>query len=132
MFHDTGLRVTQGRVRILEILSLGEPLTAREIWEKMLVDKKRSGFATVYRTLSVLCTVGLARKRLSEHGMLYEGMNSDALPQLVCSRCGKVEEVDDPGLLRYNTGVIKDRSLTDGNALLLYADCRRKGCAENK
>jgi len=80
----------------------------------------------------VLCDAGLLRKIPSENGALYENADNDALPQLICSRCGKKEDVEDPALLRYNADVLKSRGLMESNSLLLYADCKRKECDEEK
>lgn len=123
--------MTPGRLAVVQILDSGKRLSARDIWQQMSALQVTAGFATVYRALAVLCTAGLVRKMPSASGALYERQQDDSLPQLICSRCGRVEDIDDPGLLRYNASVIKSRSLPERDRLLLYADCKRKGCADN-
>lgn len=132
ILKDSGLKITPTRLRVLALLENGDGLSARDVLRELLRDDPDAAIATVYRTLSALCDVGLARKIPSESGALYESATDDARPQLICSRCGKKEEVDDPELLRYNASVLKDRGLTDGDSLFLYADCKRKECEDDK
>ena len=127
LFEQTGLKPTPNRLRVLETLQQSAaPLSAREVWQRL--PEKAIGFATVYRTLSVLTAAGLVRKLLSENNARYE-CTDDHAPQLVCSRCGKVEEITDPTLLRYNANTLKQRGLDEHDSLMLYADCRRKECS---
>ena len=116
----------------MEALQNGGALSARDVWERLGGRRPRPAFVTVYRALSALCDAGLARKRPGERGMLYESAAAAAVPQLVCDRCGKVEDVKDPALLAYNSNVMKSRSLAGKDALRLYAGCRRKECADGK
>lgn len=126
-FQHSGLRDTPNRRRVLAVLQhSAAPLSARQVWQAL--GAERCGFATVYRTLSALTDAGLVRKILSEHNALYEHAEDDHAPQLVCSRCGKVEEVTDPTLLQYNASTMKQRGLNEQDALTLYANCRRKEC----
>ncbi|MCH9704560.1 MAG: transcriptional repressor [Proteobacteria bacterium] len=127
--ESSGLKATANRLSVLEILHNNDsPLSAREVWQQLPAVK--IGFATVYRTLSALCSAGLARKILSENNALYESSRNDTMPQLICSRCGKVEEIKDPNILRYNNSIMKQRQLEEHHSLLLYADCRKKECDE--
>lgn len=127
--HNAELKMTPARRGVLQILESGKQLPARDIWRRLLAVRADAGFATVYRALSALSAAGLVRRIPSDGGALYEKSADDSLPQLICSRCGKVEDINDPGLLRYNASVIKNRSLPERDRLLLYADCNRKGCA---
>lgn len=128
-FDHTNLKATPHRLQVLEVLHGSDaPLAARDVWQRL---PGGIGFATVYRALSALCDAGLARKILSESKALYESAPEDHMPQLICSRCGQVEEITDPSLLRYNANVLRKRGLDDHHSLLMYADCRRKEC-DNK
>ena len=128
LLEHSGLRATRSRLQILEILENSDtPLSAREVWQQLPQDK--TGFATVYRALSALCETGLAKEILSKNNALYEfNREEGGAPQLICSRCGKVEDITDPTVLKYNENINKRRGLDDHHGLLLYADCRRKEC----
>lgn len=129
LFTAAGLKATPARLHVLDTLYGSEtPLSARALWQQL--PERKIGFATVYRALSALCEAGLARKILSDNQALYESAPPDTGPQLVCSRCGKVEDITDPTILRYNTDVIRQRGLSKKNALMMYADCRRKQCRD--
>lgn len=132
VFHAAGLKATPNRLLVAKILEGGECMTAREIWRRVVQENPNAGFATVYRILSALCDAGLARKLPSEKGAMFESFPEDSQPQLICSRCGKVEDIKDPALLRYNASVMKRRNLADDSTLLLYADCKRKECVTEK
>lgn len=127
LFEGTGLKATANRRQVLEVLGKSRaPLAAREVWRR--VPSAKTGIASVYRALAVLCEQGLARKILSCDRALYERAQADNSPQLICSRCGKVEEVTDPGLLKYNASIMKEKKLGARHSLMLYADCRRDEC----
>ena len=54
-------------------------------------------------------------------GRFFENVQEDDFPQIVCSRCGKVEEVKDPSFLKTNADVMKGRGLSANDPLLMYA-----------
>lgn len=128
LFAAFGVKPTAVRLAVLGALQAHARLSAREAWGAVQKQKPSVGFTSVYRALSVLHEAGLLRKIPSEQGALYEYHEDEVSPQLVCSRCGKVEEIDDPAVLAYNASVVKKRGLANSDALLMYADCRKKNC----
>ena len=122
------LRATSGRVAVLACFRGGAQLSARDILGRMMRGKKSPGVATVYRTLKELTDAGLLRRIPTNDGALFAAADGAHLPQLVCSRCGKVEEVTDPDIARYSAQVLKNRGVAADDSLLLYADCKRKEC----
>ncbi len=132
IFQEAGLKKTASREIILDIIKKNaSPMSARDILEKVLLQKSSIGFATVYRVLSTLCDFELARKIPSEGQILYESTQTEAVPQIVCSRCGKMEEVNDPAVIAYNEAMLKSRGLAESDPLLIYASCKRKECIDN-
>ena len=118
LFEQAGLKPTPNRLRVMEVLAASDaPLSARAVWQRL--PAASIGFATVYRTLSALTAAGLARKILSESNALYESAADDHAPHLVCSRCGKVEEITDPSLLQYNASTLKQRGLDENDSSLM-------------
>ena len=129
-----GLRATGGRAEVLAVvLSARSPLAAREAIARLAKKGRQSaGTATVYRALAALTRAGLLRRIPASDEALYEPARDAAAPQLVCTRCGKMEEVRDPEVKRFNESVMKKRGVSaDAGALLLYADCRRKECDDS-
>jgi Fur family ferric uptake transcriptional regulator len=95
-----GLRVTPGRLAVLEVLEgLKEPASAGEIADMM--GKGSVDRVTVYRTLEAFVAGGLAREVHLRHGHVdYESTQTSDHHHLVCSSCGYSEdfegcEVDD-------------------------------------
>ena len=126
-----GIKPTATRRAVIDALAAQRRLFAREIWQHAQKKNAQVGFASVYRALSALTDAGLLRKIPSEQGALYEYPGGDSAPQLVCSRCGKIEDIDDPALLAYNANLAKNRGLAQTDSVLLYADCKRKECDSN-
>jgi len=92
------LKNSQQRKEILYIfLNTEKHLTANELYR--LVQKKYPaiGYATIYRTLKLLCECGLCRELKFEDGTtryehLYGHKHHD---HLICIKCGRVVEVVD-------------------------------------
>ncbi|MGI9307318.1 MAG: Fur family transcriptional regulator [Gammaproteobacteria bacterium] len=125
ILRNAGLHPTAGRLAVLESLRAGECLAAREVAQR-LARRPHIPPATVYRALSSLCGAGLARRIPSGNGAVYMLAAEESAPQLVCSRCGKVEKISSPEVRRYNTALKKNRG--GAGALLMLADCNRKEC----
>ena len=117
-----GLSPTVGRVAVFSALRGGKCLSAAAVARRA----RKIPPATVYRALASLCDAGLLRRVPGEKNALYMQMDSHTSPQLICAKCGKVENVDSPEIRRYHSALQKDRG-GDG-ALLMVADCTRKEC----
>lgn len=123
------LKPTAGRLAVFSVLRAGECLAAADILQR-LERKPHIPPATAYRALAALCEAGLAVRVPATNGALYMLAQDAATPHLICSRCGKVEEVDSPEVRRYNMALMKNRGVSGDSALLMLADCKRKECAD--
>jgi Fe2+ or Zn2+ uptake regulation protein len=94
-----GKRVTSQRMLVLQILAESEGhLDASEIFERARRRDARLSLSTVYRTLGVLKETGVVRElHLDDEHHHYELSGRDEHSHLVCSRCGRVVEVDSAG-----------------------------------
>ncbi len=122
LLQNAGLHPTAGRRAVFAALRGGKCLSAADIVRRL---SRRIPPATVYRALSSLYETGLARRIPADHGALYTLAHAEPSPQLVCSRCGKVEKVNSPAVRHYQTALQKNRG---GGAVYVVADCRRKEC----
>ena len=122
ILQSAGVHPTAGRRAVFAALRAGECLSAADIAKRLA---GRIPTATVYRALSSFCGAGLARRIPSENGALYMRENAEPSSQVVCARCGKVEEVDSPAVRRYQSALQKNRG---GGSVYMVADCRRKEC----
>ena len=103
--HDRGQRLTAQRQRVLglfEGLGEGRHLSAEEVHQRLLGAQARVSLATVYRTLRLLSSMGLLQElELPEGGRRFE-LAGDAHRDhhhLVCVRCGRTEEFENPAVL---------------------------------
>lgn len=104
ILKQKGLKVTNQRVRVLEVLSNSpdKHLTAEEIYELIKVDYPEIGLATVYRTIQLLLELNLIdRINLDDGFVRYEIGNMDENStkhhhhHLICVTCGKVFSFED-------------------------------------
>ncbi len=116
-----GLKVTQPRVRILDLLQRrrNKHLTADDIYRALLEAGEDIGLATVYRVLNQFEAAGLVVKHNFEGGQAYYELDSgEHHDHMVCLDTGKViefvsEEIEQiqQEIARQHGYVIEDHSL---------------------
>lgn len=95
-----GYKLTPQRRAIVNMVfeKKGMHLTAEEIYDLVKIDCPEIGLATVYRTVQLLEQIGLIYKiNLDDGCNRYELVNEDEVHQhhhLICTKCGKVIEVE--------------------------------------
>ena len=93
-----GLKVTEPRCKILEILEAADPqhISAEEIYRILRETGDAVSLATVYRVLTQFEQSGLAIRHgfVSGHAIfeMHRGVHHD---HLVCLQCGRIEEFID-------------------------------------
>ena len=127
-----GIRATKNRVAVARILDgAGRPMGIKEIYSKLSDEEGNVGMATVYRVMSVLEEAGLVQRQpfVSGKSALYS-VPAAAAGQVVCSKCGKVEDIDQlPGLERLREEVAQRSDFaTPEQSLYIIADCRNEEC----
>jgi Fur family ferric uptake transcriptional regulator len=93
--RKAGLKVTQPRKRILELLEEtgSKHLTADDIYRVFMQSGEDIGLATVYRVLNQFESAGLVVKHNFEGGQAYYELDSgDHHDHMVCVETGKVVE----------------------------------------
>lgn len=97
------LKHSRQRQAILSaFLSIDQHLTAEELYGIVKKSWPAIGFATVYRTLRLLCECGLIRELKFEDGVtryehLYGHCHHD---HLICTKCGRFIEIVDEDIER--------------------------------
>src|ERR1044072_4695625 len=96
--RDAGLRATPSRIAVLHLLrSAGSPVSHSEVVAKLASQPWAP--ATIYRNLTDLSDVGLARRTdLGDHVWRFEAITSHqapAHPHFVCTECGTIECLPD-------------------------------------
>jgi Fur family transcriptional regulator, ferric uptake regulator len=104
ILKQKGLKITNQRIKVLEVLSnsYDKHLTAEEIYELIKVECPEIGLATVYRTIQLLLELNLIdRINLDDGFVRYEIGNMDENRakhhhhHLICLTCGKVISFQD-------------------------------------
>ena len=103
--HNRGQRLTPQRERMLELferLGEGRHLSAEEAHQRLKMEAEQVSLATVYRTLRLLSGMGLLKElEFAEGGRRFElaGQDQRHHHHLVCVRCGRIEEFENPAVL---------------------------------
>ncbi|MGL4186277.1 MAG: ferric iron uptake transcriptional regulator [Thiotrichaceae bacterium] len=94
-----GLKITQPRVKILDLLSNSPDrhLGAEEIYRTLLGNGEEVGLATVYRVLTQFEAAGLVNRHHFEGGQaVFELATEEHHDHMVCMKTGRVLEFCDP------------------------------------
>jgi len=92
-----GYRITPQREAVYRVLAEneGRPLSPEAVHEHAVKKRPGLGVATVYRTLELLCKLGLATQvHLHGEERYYEVNTGKHRHHLVCLSCGSVEAVE--------------------------------------
>ncbi len=92
-----GRRLTDQRLVVaVALAATREAISAQELYARLRKRNPRLALATVYRALEAQVESGMAR-RLERHGHIsaYIACEPEHHHHLVCSRCQKVEDLDE-------------------------------------
>ena len=125
-----GLKVTQPRMRILEILetSSGKHLTAEDIYRELIQHHSDVGLATVYRVLTQFEAAGLVLKHNFEGGQaVYEIDRGKHHDHMVDVDTGKVIEFTSEAIEKLQHEIAERHGYTiEDHSLVLYVRKKRK------
>lgn len=96
IIRELGLKVTQQRITILEVVREGPAhFTAQEVFEIVNERSPEIGFATVYRFLKKLSEQKYVTEvRMGGMPARYEWASKDHHDHLTCTACGKIVEFE--------------------------------------
>lgn len=95
LLHARGLRVTQGRIAVLEVLERSPHSDAESVHRALLATGHDTSVQSVHNVLGDLTAAGVLRRFEPERSAArYERRIDDNHHHAVCARCGKVEDVD--------------------------------------
>ena len=93
--EEHNLKQTKQREAILEaFLGVRRHVTSEELYQMVREEHPHVGYTTVYRTMKLLCDVGLANERRFDDGATRYEVEHEHQDHLVCTRCGKIIEFD--------------------------------------
>lgn len=122
--RNAGLKVTQPRMRILEILEQARPrhMTAEDIYRTLIEHGDDIGLATVYRVLTQFEAAGLVMKHNFEGGQaVFELDRGEHHDHMVCTETGKVIEFYSEDIERLQREIAAKHGYTiEDHSLVLY------------
>lgn len=125
--REIGLKVTQPRVKILEIMnnSLVHHLSAEDVYKALISAGEDAGLATVYRVLTQFEQAGLlVRHNFDEGQSVFELAGDEHHDHMVCVQCGKVEEFFDKVIERQQVKLAEQAGfLIEDHSHYLYGRC---------
>jgi len=128
--RKAGLKVTQPRMRILEILetSSGKHMTAEDIYRELIQHHGDVGLATVYRVLTQFEAAGLVLKHNFEGGQaIYEIDRGKHHDHMVDIDTGKVIEFTSEAIEKLQHEIAERHGYTiEDHSLVLYVRARKK------
>lgn len=96
LLHKSGLRATEGRIQLLEVLAAEKkPVTIEEIRGKL---SDRLDMATLYRALEALKKARIVERMDLQHGHAHYELLVDRPHHhhAVCRSCGTIEDIEIP------------------------------------
>lgn len=132
IIRDLGLKVTQQRLDILEVVRGGpNHFTAQDVFETVIKRNPEIGFATVYRFLRTLTENSYVTEvRMGGMPARYEWALKDHHDHLTCTSCSKIVEFENDEIERLQEKVaLRFGFLLTSHVLELYGvcpECRQK------
>ena len=127
LLAEKQLRRSAAREEILgTFLNLHTHVTANELYRKVCQRYDGIGFATVYRTLRLLCGSGFARQIQEKNGVpRYEILlGKEHHDHLICLECGCLIELEDPRLEYFQAALFKKHGYSaERHRMDLYGVC---------
>jgi len=95
--REKGYRLTPQREMVIEVLAhSGKHVTAEEVFAEVQERARAVNIATVYRTLDLLVSEGLAtRMTLGDGRLVYATTRHGPHLHLLCRKCGRAIEADE-------------------------------------
>ena len=122
--RKVGLKVTQPRKRILELLDEAgnKHVTADDIYRVLIGAGEDIGLATVYRVLNQFEAAGLVVKHNFEGGQAYYELDSgDHHDHMVCVETGKVIEFSNSEIERLQAEIAAEHGYDiEDHSLVIY------------
>ena len=122
--RKAGLKVTQPRKRILELLDEAgnKHVTADDIYRVLIQAGEDIGLATVYRVLNQFEAAGLVVKHNFEGGQAYYELDSgDHHDHMVCVETGKVIEFSNSKIEKLQADIASEHGYDiEDHSLVIY------------
>ena len=127
-----GFRHTDQRDQVLGVfLGTEKHVTVQELYDLVRKKDKGIGYATVARTVKLMCDSGICRQvDFGDGSQRYEHKyGHEHHDHLICLKCGKFEEIYSPKLERIQNELVKKHGyIQENHKLDIFGLCPR--CAK--
>ncbi|AGC69553.1 Fe2+/Zn2+ uptake regulation protein Fur [Thermoclostridium stercorarium subsp. stercorarium DSM 8532] len=127
LLMQKGLRITNVRVKVLEILDGAEtPMTVEEVFNLLRNMITSVNLSTVYRTMDVLLKNGLVEKTtlMDFNKSMYEYKRVEHKHHLVCTVCNRMISIEDCPIDEYAREMCNKQGFElTGHKLEIYGIC---------
>jgi Fur family transcriptional regulator, ferric uptake regulator len=120
------LKLTRQREMILDGFLKADHITAEELHREMIRKNEVVGLATIYRTLNLLCEVGIGQQRyFGDNKTIYDNVSRKKHhDHLICEKCGKIIEFESPDIERLQEEMASRHGFKlNRHRLELYGEC---------
>lgn len=127
LLQDSGLKSTEARIALLNLFDREKnPLDVFSIVESLRSSGVEMDQATVYRVLDVLTQKGLISKLEFGEGKYRYEMQKEDHHHLICSSCGKIEDIEDRKMEEFEAEIKKKKGfLVKSHSLEFFGVCKR-------
>jgi len=125
-----GLRPTRQRRAILQAVAAEDrPVSAQDLHARLRSSGEAAGLATVYRTLQALADAGVLRTFQTPTGeVAYKVCEPGHHHHLICTRCGRVEEIPSCEVEEWASQVARRRGFSvSSHQADIYGVCAAHG-----
>jgi Fur family peroxide stress response transcriptional regulator len=97
---EQGYRITPQRLAIVgALVDASNHPSAEDLFARVRETCPTTSLATIYKTLDTLKELGeVLELEFRDGSNRYDGVRPDAHPHLICTRCGRIEDLDLEGL----------------------------------
>ena len=128
------LKLTKQREIILEAFLKIDHVTAEELHHQISRKDIHLGLATIYRTLNLLCQIGIGQTRhFGDNKTIYDNvLYKNHHDHLICDKCEKIIEFECPDIERLQEEMAaKHGFILKNHRLELYGHCEDwENCVE--
>jgi Fur family ferric uptake transcriptional regulator len=129
-----GLRHTEQRERVLDVfLATERHVTVQELYDLVRKRHKGIGYATVARTVKLMCDAGVCRQvDFGDGSLRYEhSYGHEHHDHIICLKCGRFEEIYSPKLEKIQDELVKKYGyVQEKHKLDIFGLCPR--CAKKR
>lgn len=128
------LKLTRQREIIIDAFLKADHITAEELHHEIANKNIHVGLATIYRTLNLLCEIGVGQQRyFGDNKTIYDNISHKKHhDHLICDKCGKIIEFESQAIEKLQEDMAKRHGFTlERHRLELYGHCQDwKNCEE--